>query len=168
VNSSGVFSIVTVRDEDVGHIHEGLKPFNCGWAPRNIATVVWLDPCRVFQVVTCIQRIEELNRFCLLCISHYVWFGWIYNTLEPCAYISLLTALNSTCRGTFSLYPVKQQHSKLRSGYSPIGLVLIYGYSPASRGQTFYDSPVMILFRFVAYLMGYVSSMLCILSKFEL
>jgi len=76
----------------------------------------------------------------------------------------LLTASDFACSCTSNLCPVKPQLSKLHSGYSLIGLVLICGYLQASRERTSCDFLVTILSRFVAYLMEYVSSMLCILS----
>jgi len=76
----------------------------------------------------------------------------------------LLTASDFASSCTSNLCPVKPQLSKLHSGYNPIGLVLICGCLPASRERTSWDFLVMILFRFVAYLMEYASSMLCILS----
>lgn len=70
-----------------------------------------------------------------------------------------------SCSCTSNLCLVKPQPSRLHNGCSPIGLAHICECLLASQGQTSCDFLVMILFRFVAYLMEYVSSMLCIQSK---
>ena len=103
------------------------------------------------------------------CWTPHCWHGafWVFDVVDLvfCCDVMLPTASDSACSCTSSLCPVKPQLSKLHSGYSPIGLVLICGCFPASRERTSCDCLVTILYRYVAYLMEYVSSMLCILSE---